>query len=174
MLYKQEFARISTGEGASWGWHGPSPQIVFEFASEETWKRDLTVKPRLYAEFGVEEYYAFDPNDPILPASRKRGQRLFAWRRDRASNLLLPAPVEDRRVWSPRLQSYLVENGYDLLLLDHRGQKRLTRAEAEAQRAEEADQRAGEVKRRAEEAIERARMLEEKLCGLGIDPSQFV
>ena len=46
----------------SWrvGKSGPAPQIVFEIASEETWKKDLREKPSKYAQMGVQEYFAYD------------------------------------------------------------------------------------------------------------------
>ena len=48
----------------SWkvGKSGPAPHVVFEIASEETWKRDLDEKPLEYARMGVQEYFAYDPN----------------------------------------------------------------------------------------------------------------
>ena len=47
----------------SWrvGKTGPAPHVVFEIASEETWKKDLEDKPTLYAQMGVQEYFAYDP-----------------------------------------------------------------------------------------------------------------
>src|SRR6185312_13911728 len=56
----------------SWriGVSGPAPQVVFELASDKTWKRDLDEKPLTYARIGVQEYYAFDPYEPPLPLSR--------------------------------------------------------------------------------------------------------
>src|ERR1700722_14991495 len=64
----------------SWrvGKSGPAPQVVFEIASEETWKKDLMEKPGKYASMGVQEYFAYDPHEFPLPASRNR--RLFGWR----------------------------------------------------------------------------------------------
>src|SRR5579864_6479733 len=59
----------------SWriGKRGPAPQIVFEVASSETWDKDLKEKPVRYARMGVQEYFAYDPNEPlIIPASTRR------------------------------------------------------------------------------------------------------
>src|SRR5213080_4816282 len=71
-----EFRRVR-----SWrvGKSGPAPQVVFEIASKETWQKDLKEKPAKYAQMGVQEYFAYDPNDPPLlrrPTSRLRGWRL--------------------------------------------------------------------------------------------------
>src|SRR5258708_9050834 len=50
----------------SWrvGKTGPAPQVVFEIASEETWKKDLHEKPMQYALMGVEENFPYDPINP--------------------------------------------------------------------------------------------------------------
>ncbi len=63
----------------SWkvGKSGSAPQVVFEIASEETWKNDLDEKPLKYAQMGVAEYFAYDPNEP--PLRRSGAQRLYGW-----------------------------------------------------------------------------------------------
>ncbi len=143
------------------GVYGPPPQVVFEFASKETWKRDLQEKPDEYDRMGVEEYYAYDPNPSTLSLSRRRGQRLFGWQRDRATGVLHEIPLDGNgRLWSPLLQSYLVPDGTNLRLSDRFGNLRLTEAEEERKRAE--------AERR------RADALAEKLRELGIDPDQLV
>src|SRR5438105_11249757 len=64
----------------SWrvGHTGPAPQVVFEIASPKTWAKDLEEKPRRYARMGVQEYFAYDPNE--RPLLKERPQRLFGWR----------------------------------------------------------------------------------------------
>ena len=139
----------------SWrvGETGPVPQVVLEIASQETWDKDLTEKPNKYAAMGVEEYFAYDPNERPL---RRDGRRLFGWRLDRANRVMRQLPLEpDGRLWSQHLESYLVPDHAYLRLYDHTGQLRLTGA-----------QRAGAEKRRAN-------ALAEKLRSLGIDPDQI-
>src|SRR5450755_3658694 len=65
---------VSRESTRSWrvGKSGPAPQVVFEIASEETWKKDLEEKPLRYARMGVQEYYAYDPHEPPLPRSANR------------------------------------------------------------------------------------------------------
>ncbi len=160
---------------------GPAPQIVFEFASEETWKRDLQEKPGEYASMGVLEYYAYDPNPVMLPRSRRNRRRLFGWQRDRATNTLRElSPDANGRLWSPLLQSYFVPEGIYLRLYDRFGNQRLTQGEEEKQRADAATERALEEKQRADEALRQAETarrhaeaLAEKLRALGIDPDQL-
>jgi Uma2 family endonuclease len=178
----------------SWriGVTGPAPQVVFEMASDKTWKRDLDEKPPAYARIGVQEYYAFDPYEPPLPLSRRRGRRLFGWHVDADTGLMRQrAPRPDGSLWSPQLNSWLRPDGMFLRLYDPC--RRLTKGEvdeakverealarqAESARAErEALARQAEAER-AEAAIRqmqveaaRAEAFAEKLRALGIDPDQ--
>src|SRR5712691_9848119 len=95
----------------SWkvGKSGPAPQVVFEIASEETWKRDLDEKPLEYARMGVQEYFAYDPNEPVL--RRTSSQRLFGWQleQDRVQPQMRVMPIgPGGRLWSAHLESFLV------------------------------------------------------------------
>ncbi len=87
------------------GVNGPAPQVVFEIASDETWERDLEEKPGKYAIMGVEEYYAYDPSQPMLSPSRKRGRRLFGWQRDAETGFLREGDLGPLGMWSPQLES---------------------------------------------------------------------
>jgi Uma2 family endonuclease len=130
----------------SWrvGKSGPAPQVVFEIASDETWHKDLTEKPGKYAEMGVHEYFAYDPNEP--PLLRRTNRRLFGWQFDPHTRSMKEIqPRTDGSLWSPSLESWLVPDGTMLRLFDRNGQMRLTRAEA----------------------------LAEKLRSLGVDPDQI-
>ncbi len=169
-------------------WHvgetGPAPQVVLEIASQETWDKDLTEKPSKYAVMGVEEYFAYDPNQrPLL----RNGRRLFGWRLDRVSRSMYQLPLDrDGHLWSFHLESFLVPDRAYLRLYDRAGRLRLTRAEAEKQRADaEAEARRAETRRadaeaearraetrRADAGERRAKALAEKLRSLGIDPDQ--
>lgn len=175
----------------SWrvGTHGPSPQVAFEIASEETWNRDLTEKPTAYNELGVQEYYAYDPNDPPLSASRRERQRLFGWQCDRSTGRLLSLSLRsDGTLWSPHLDSFLVPDGAYLRLYDSFWRLRPTEAEAEAEArgtamrlaesesaAKRRAMRLAEVEAyRADIEAEKARTYAEKLRSLGIDPEQLI
>lgn len=176
----------------SWrvGVTGPAPQVVFEIASKKTWETDLVEKPFKYAQMGVAEYYAYDPNVPPLPLSE--GQRLRGWQLDHGVREM---PLDaDGRLWSEHLDSFLVPEGMYLRLYDRNKQKRLTQAEAEAEarkaearRADEEANRADAEARRADEEAEarkaetiradaeakRAEVMAEKLRAAGIDPDQI-
>ena len=139
----------------SWrvGKTGPAPQVVFEIASEETWKKDLEEKPDRYARMGVKEYFAYDPNKRPLRRSRTGARRLFGWQLDPEHRVMREMPAgPDGRIWSFYLQSWLVPDGRSLRLYDNQGNLRLTAAETEAKRSE---------------------ALAEKLRSLGIDPDQI-
>jgi colicin import membrane protein len=173
----------------SWrvGVYGPAPHVVFEIASEETWKRDLEEKPGRYAVMGVEEYFAYDPNLP--PFRRSELSRLFGWQLDKDTGLMQKmTPGPGGRLWSRHLDSLLVPDGSYLRLYDREGHLRLTqgevdryRAEAEAQarwfaerRAEAEAQARQDAERRAEAEAEKARIFAEKLRSLGMDPEQLL
>jgi Uma2 family endonuclease len=140
------------------GGTNPSPQVIFEILSEETWREDLEEKPGKYAQMGVQEYFAYDPNPK--PLARAISHRLFGWRRAEQTGLLSPLRRRrDGRLWSTELDSWLVPDGSYLRLYDRDGQIRLTGEEAEA--------------RRADAEARRANVLAEKLRSLGIDPNQL-
>jgi Uma2 family endonuclease len=166
----------------SWrvGKSGPAPQVVFEIASEETWKKDLNEKPARYARMGVQEYFAYDPHEFPLRVSGNR--RLFGWRLDQDRQVMEEMlPGSNGSLWSSSLESWLVPDGTTLRLYDRDGHIRLTGMEAEAQQRQaeakradaEAWQRQAEMKRADAEA-QRAEALAEKMRSLGIDPDQIL
>jgi len=112
----------------------PPPQVVFEICSDTTWQDDLFVKPAKYAPLGVQEYFAYDPNEP--PYFPRPGERLRGWRRGGTTLEELPIDTQGR-LWSEELASYLVPDGAFLRLYDRDGRMRRTQAEAE-QAAKEA------------------------------------
>src|SRR2546428_2939419 len=73
----------------SWiiGLTGGPPQVVFEILSSDTWGKDVSEKPLRYARMGVEEYFAYDPNEP--PLVQETSHRLFGWRLDRTRGQLV-------------------------------------------------------------------------------------
>ncbi len=137
---------------SSWrvGTTGPAPQVIFEILSGETWYRDITEKPALYARMGVQEYFAYDPN--LIPLTEATAQRLFGWRLDPEQGRMVPLALQSGGyLWSSELDSFLVPDESLLRLYDRDNQPRLTQAEA---------------------AARRANALAEKLRSLGIDPDQ--
>lgn len=166
---------VSQRSVRSWrvGKSGSAPQVVFEIASEETWKKDLLEKPGKYARMGVQEYFAYDPHEFPLPASKNR--RLFGWRLNQDSRTMeAMEPGSNGSLWSHHLQSWLVPDGATLRLYDLHRQIRFTRADAAIQQAEFEKRRAQAESQRADAAIQQAEALAEKLRSLGIDPEQLL
>lgn len=52
--------RQDRGSYKLWKEPGP-PDLVLEALSERTWRRDLRIKPRLFEDLGVREYWIIDP-----------------------------------------------------------------------------------------------------------------
>lgn len=108
----------------------PPPQVVFEFSSEETWKTDIEEKPARYAALGVQEYIAYDPNDPpYCPAALGR---LRVWRCTESNAIEADADSQGR-IWSDELGCWLMPDGAFLRLVLPDG--RMAPTEAEAERA---------------------------------------
>jgi hypothetical protein len=114
----------------TWREGGAVPAVVFEMASEGTWRDDLDDKFDLYERLGVREYFLFDPEArflvPPLQGLRLRGT---AYRRIRATGDTLASDFG----FSLRAE------GEVLRLIDSSGNPVLTgreEAEAERQRAE--------------------------------------
>lgn len=105
------------------------PQVIFEVSSNRTWKNDISDKLEIYSELGAEEYYVLDPEFAYLPAPmmvfHRKGERL------------LSVPVENERVFSPRLGLEIVraENTFRLFNPEKREFLRtLEEAESEVER----------------------------------------
>ena len=84
------------------------PQIIFEVASERTWKIDISEKLEFYSKEGAEEYYILDPEFAYLPAP------MLAFHRE--GERLLSSTITDNRIFSPRLGLEIVrtEKGFRL------------------------------------------------------------
>ena len=183
------------------GVNGPAPHVIFEGASDETWRVDLYEKPGRYAHMGVQEYFAYDPYEPLLPESGSR--RLFGWQLDPDKRRMKAmSPASDGSLWSQHLESRLVPDGYNLRLYDEHNQMRLTGAEEMARQTEELRRQTDELRRstdamtretddlrRKTDAIEREtdeleertlsnrrriQIYSEKLRSMGFDPDEII
>lgn len=86
------------------------PQVIFEVASERTWKSDIGEKSEFYAEFGTEEYYLLDPEREYLPLP------LMAYRRQ--EDRLRYVQLENDRIFSPLLNLEIIDTGKSFRLFD--------------------------------------------------------
>ena len=84
------------------------PQVIFEIASDRTWKTDVDEKLKLYERLGAEEYYVFDAEFAYLPAP------LMAFHRQ--GERLVKKQITNDRVFSPRLglEIVMTENTFRL------------------------------------------------------------
>jgi Uma2 family endonuclease len=132
----------------TWREGGAVPCIVFEMASEHTWREDLREKRRLYERLGVREYIVFDPEGEYL-RPRLLGFRLVEGRYEPIE------PDADERLRSEELGFLLGAEGFALRLFEGTtGAPVLTRQErvdTERRNAEQerrrADTLAAEVER---------------------------
>jgi Uma2 family endonuclease len=115
------------------------PQVIFEISSRNTWGEDLNKKWMLYQQFGVKEYYIFDPEYDYLP------EPLVAYRLKKGE--LKQVAVKNHKVFSEELGLEIVDTGEGVRLfnpqtkeflynLDEEHQIRLN-AEAEINRLRE-------------------------------------
>ena len=159
------FGRPKGRRGAYRQWEegGIAPQVVFEVLSPSNSQMEMADKLRFYDQYGVEEYYLYDPKHHHLeiyqrPHRRlKRVRHLNGWTSPRLGIRLVLTPVT-LEIYHPNGQPFL--SSVELARLKDAAQDQ---AEQEAARAEQADARA------AREAA-RAERLAERLRALGIDP----
>lgn len=90
-------------------WEENVPEVIFEISSRKTWREDLQKKFFLYQQFGVKEYYIFDPeydylsDEPLVAFHLKNGE-------------FETVKVKKGRVFSPALQLEIVDTGENLRL----------------------------------------------------------
>ncbi len=169
----------------------PAPGVVFEIASDATWGRDLNEKIVRYAQMGVQEYFAYDPNTPRSWAGQPSRLRGWSYEAGFARELQFD---DQGRLWSAELASYLIADEMYLRFQDRQGRLRPTGEEAEhtarlteqsARLAEQSARLATEQRLEAEQKkVEAAQVQEEaerqakekawaKLRELGIDPEKI-
>jgi Uma2 family endonuclease len=147
------------------------PQVVFEILSQSNktarGQREMEIKFTFYQQYGVEEYYIYDPEQLRLEGWQRQEQKLVA--------------IEPMSDWvSPRLQvRFAWQEGEELVLYRPEGQRFLSSVELEErlvreqQRAEQEQQRAEQERQRADQAEEAMEALLEKLRERGINPDQL-
>ncbi len=137
---------------------GKAPDMVIETTSRRTRRKDMRIKPELYARLGVKEYFLFDPLGEYLDPP------LQGYRLDGADYRRIE-PAEDGGLDSRELQLRLRlgEGHLDFVRWDT-GERLLTRAEwlqrAAESRKREADRAAREAAAREREAARAEREAE--------------
>lgn len=166
------FGRSKGDRGSYQQWREDNipPQVVLEILSPGNRLAETARKYKFYNQYGVEEYYVYDPDD----------NELIGWLR---SDSYLDV-IENMSGWvSPRLQirfeitadtlEIYRPNGERFLsfteLMQLRDQER-QRADQERQRTDQERQRTDQERQRANQERQRADRLAERLREMGVDP----
>ena len=172
------------GSYRQWVEGGIAPQVVFEILSPGNRPGEMTRKFQFYENYGVEEFYQYDPDFNVLDGWLRQGDKL--------------RPIEQMDGWiSPRLGIRFELAPETLIIYRPDGERFLTqeeiwrerdemrqrskedqlartqaqqRADAAQQQAETARQQAESARQQAESAKLRAEALSAKLRALGVDP----
>ncbi len=146
------FGRPKGDRGSYQQWREDNipPQVVFEILSPGNTIPEMTRKFQFYAQYGVEEYYIYDPDGLTLDGYWKQGNFLEA--------------IETMQDWvSPRLGiKFGLSSDGKLELFRPDGQPFET-YEQLAQRAEQLTQRAEQLTQRVEQAEQRSQEAEEEI-----------
>jgi Uma2 family endonuclease len=176
------------GSYRQWLEDGIAPQVVFEILSPGNRMSEMSRKLHFYEQYGVEEYYIYDPDRIDFTGWVRHGDRLESISEGEGS------ANEDASNWvSPRL-GIRFEMQPDTLIIyrpddrpflsfveiDRRRQQAEQRAEQSEQRAEQSEQQAqvarqqaGQAEQQAQAARQQAEKLAAKLRELGIDPTNL-
>jgi Uma2 family endonuclease len=162
-----------------WEEDNVAPQVVFEVLSSGNRTGEMMNKLAFYEDFGVEEYYQYDPDRAARPGARSP---LRGWTRseDRLVEVLkMPGFV------SPLLAiRFELGEGKDALTIHHPDGKpfigfveQVEQTDSERRRADQAAARADQEAARADQEAARARAAEQRadalmaqLRAMGIDP----
>ncbi|MEO1094990.1 MAG: Uma2 family endonuclease [Cyanobacteria bacterium J06638_28] len=154
------------GSYKQWEEDNVPPHVVFEILSPGNTKVEMNRKLLFYHQFGVDEYYLYDPDRNVLKG----------WMRSEGFLDVIDS-VEN---WvSPKLNIRFDPSGQELQIFRPDGQRFLShtaiaeQAATERQRAEAESQRAEAESQRAEAAEQKANRLAERLRELGLDPNEI-
>ncbi|NEQ38517.1 MAG: Uma2 family endonuclease [Okeania sp. SIO3I5] len=165
-----------------------APQVVFEVLSPGNTPKEMRKKLQSYDDYGVEEYYVYDPDKINLTGyirvgkSLRKIEEVDGWVSPRLGIRFQAAP-ESLEIYLPDGRKFLtpVELDQAREQAEQRAEQERQRAEQERQRAEQERQRAEQERQRAEQSgkrAEQAEQLADKLAKLlresGIDPDQIL
>ncbi len=144
------------GSYMQWVEGGVAPQVVFEVLSPGNRFGELQRKFRFYEQYGVEEYYIYDPDRLILEGFRSAGRVL--------------EEIPETNGWtSPRLGIRFDMTSGELQVFRPDGRRFATYLELAEQR-DQAQRQADEQRQRAELAEQKAERLAARLRALGVEP----
>ena len=167
-----DLARVKAENGYSIETQGKPPEFALEVASKSTGRVDYTLKREVYARYGVDEYWRFDPSGGRYHDAALAGDRLVGrayqpirveWLDDErargyseALGLYLCWEYEELRLYDPVTGFYL--SSYEDEVAARRAETARADAEAAARRRADARADAEETaRRRMEEELRRFR-----------------
>ncbi|MBD2481844.1 Uma2 family endonuclease [Planktothrix sp. FACHB-1365] len=138
------------GSYQQWQEDNIPPQVVFDILSPGNRIKEMAAKLQFYQQYGVEEYYLYDPEKVDFAG----------WQRIEGQLTI----IDEIQGWvSPRL-GVRFEMAEELQIFTPTGERFLTFVEL--------GQKLQQEKQRAEQAEARLKELEERLKSLGVDPNQ--
>ena len=148
-----------------------APQVAFETLSPGNRGPEMERKLQFYDQYGVEEYYIYDPDDGALEGWLRKGRRLVKVKQmsgfvsPRLRIRFEPGPGADNlRIFGPDGKPFqTLQESVD------RQEAAEVRAENERRGAREAERRAETERQRAETERQRADRLAARLLELGLD-----
>jgi Uma2 family endonuclease len=154
------------GSYRQWVEAGIAPQVVFEILSPGNRMAEMSRKLDFYEQYGVEEYYIYDPDRIDFTGWIRNNSRLELIQNDRdwvSPRLGIRFNLQDDTliIYRPDDRPFL-----SFVELDQLRQQATERAEQSEQRAELSEQR-------AELSEQKAEKLAAKLRELGIDPNNL-
>ncbi len=175
------------GSYRQWEEDNLPPQVVFEILSPGNRLMEMVKKLRFYEQYGVEEYYIYDPEQNKLDVFLRRDRQLQeigetdGWESPRlgirfelnADELAVYYPNGERFKTTVELAQELQRKERQLIQTQSELSQERQRAEAERQRAEQEHQRAIQEAQRAEAERRRAERLAEYLRSQGVNPDEI-
>lgn len=158
------------GSYQQWNEDNLPPQVVFEILSPCNTKREMSRKLLFYQQYGVEEYYVYDPDRIRLEGWRRSSDGLLD-EIDSMSGWVSPR-LGIRFEMSEELQLYRPDGTpfFSFTEINQQLEEAERRIEQTEQQVEQERRRAEQERQRAEQAEQRVQQLAERLRSLGIDP----
>ena len=144
------------GSYKQWEEDNIPPQVVFEILSPGNTIKEMANKLQFYQQYGVEEYYLYDPEKVDLGGWQRINEQLTI--------------IEEIQGWvSPRL-GIRFEMAEELQIFNPTGERFLTFVEL-GKLNQQMEEQLQQERQRAELAEARLKELEERLRILGVDPN---
>jgi Uma2 family endonuclease len=147
------------GSYRQWVEDGISPQVVFEILSPGNRMAEMSRKLYFYEQYGVDEYYIYDPDRIDFTGWIRSGDRLIA--------------IEDADNWiSPRL-GIRFEMQADTLIVYYPDDRPFTSFVELDRLRQQAQQQLQQSQQQLQQSQQQAEKLAAKLRELGIDPNSL-